>query len=64
VKKILQMEPWFDEAEAEAVYAYMKSGGWVTEFRKCRELEQMLAEFTGSKHCSLMPNGTSGTGAG
>ena len=33
-KFINQMEPWFDEAEANAVHEYMKSGGWGTEFRK------------------------------
>ncbi len=55
---IPQMEPWFDEAEAEAVYEYMKSGGWVTEFRKTRELEAMIAEYVGAKHCTMTPNGT------
>jgi len=55
---INQMEPWFDEKEAEAVYQYMKSGGWLTEFRKTRELEDCIAEYTGARYCSIMPNGT------
>jgi perosamine synthetase len=55
---IAQMEPWFDEHEASAVYEYMKGGGWVTEFRKTREFEQMIAEFTGAQHCSVVCNGT------
>lgn len=55
---INQMEPWFDENEANAVYAYMKSGGWVTEFQKTREFEKMIAEYTGSQHCSVVSNGT------
>lgn len=55
---INQMEPSFDMHEAEAVYAYMQSGGWCTEFKKTRELEQMLCEYTGAKHCWMMPNGT------
>jgi perosamine synthetase len=55
---IPQMEPWFDEQEARAVYEYMKSGGWVTEFRKTRELEDEIAQYTGARHCSMMPNGT------
>lgn len=55
---INQMEPSFDMHEAEAVYAYMKSGGWCTEFKKTRELEQMLCEYTGAKHCWITSNGT------
>ena len=52
------MEPWFDEKEIDAVSEYMRSGAWLTEFKKTREFEQMIADFTGAKHCSIMPNGT------
>lgn len=52
------MEPWFGEEEANHVYEYMKSGGWVTEFKKTREFEAMIAEYTGSKYCSVVTNGT------
>src|SRR5271157_228625 len=55
---IAQMEPWFDEHEALAVYEYMKQGGWVTEFKKTREFEQMIADFTGARYCSVVCNGT------
>jgi perosamine synthetase len=55
---IYQMEPWFDEAEAQAVYHYMKMGGWVTEFRRTREFESMVAKYTGAKYCSVVSNGT------
>jgi perosamine synthetase len=55
---ILQMEPWFDEKEADALYSYMKSGGWVTEFKKTREFEEMIAKYVGAKHCSVVANGT------
>jgi perosamine synthetase len=55
---INQMEPWFDENEADKVYEYMKSGGWVTEFKKTREFESMIAQYTGSKYCSVVSNGT------
>lgn len=55
---IPQFEPSFDECEAKALYEYMKSGGWVTEFRKTQEFEQLLAEFTGAKHCVITNNGT------
>ncbi len=55
---INQMEPCFDMCEAEAVYEYMKSGGWCTEFKKTREFERMLCEYTGAKHCWITSNGT------
>lgn len=55
---INQMEPWFDEREADAVHAYLRSGGWVTEFRKTREFEAGIAAYTGAKHCSVVSNGT------
>jgi perosamine synthetase len=55
---ISQMEPWFGSEEADQVYEYMKSGGWVTEFKKTREFESMIAEYTGSRFCSVVSNGT------
>jgi len=55
---INQMEPWFDDNEANAVHHYMLSGGWVTEFKKTREFEQQIAQFTGAKYCSVLANGT------
>ncbi len=36
-KFIPQMEPWFDEKEADAIYTYMKSGKRVNEYEKNRE---------------------------
>lgn len=55
---ISQMEPSFDMHEADAVYEYMKSGGWCTEFKKTREFEQMICDYTGAKHCWITSNGT------
>ena len=55
---INQMEPWFDECERNHLIEYMQSGGWVTEFRKTREFENMIAEYTESKFCSVVVNGT------
>ncbi len=52
------MEPWFDEAEAQAVLAYMQSGGWLMEFKKTEELERMIAEYTGATYCVMTVNGT------
>lgn len=53
-----QMHPLFDEKEREALNEYMLNGGWVTEFKKTREFEQMIADFTGAKYCSVVSNGT------
>lgn len=55
---IPQMEPWFGEEEAEAVSAYMRSGGWITEFQQTRAFEQAIADYTGAKHCIVTNNGT------
>ena len=55
---ISQMEPWFGEEEATAVCDYMRSGGWLMEFRKTREFESMIAAFTGAPHCIVTNNGT------
>lgn len=55
---IPQMEPWFDGRELRAVSNYMRSGGWVTEFKQTQRLERELAKFIGSKYCILTNNGT------
>lgn len=55
---IPQMEPWFDEKETRAVTEYMQSGGWVMEFKKTAELEQMIQKYVGAKYCSMITNGT------
>lgn len=55
---IHQMEPSFDEKERDALFEYMNSGGWVTEFKKTREFEKMIADYTGAKFCSVVSNGT------
>jgi perosamine synthetase len=55
---IPQMEPWFTSSEAEAVSAYMSSGGWVTEFKMTEAFEGMIAAYTGARHCVVTNNGT------
>lgn len=55
---ICQMKPSFDSMEQEALNEYMSSGGWVTEFKKTREFEGKIAEYTGARYCSIMCNGT------
>ena len=55
---IMQMRPFFGDEEANAVFAYMKSDAFVTEFKKTTEFEDRLAEFIGVKHCIATNNGT------
>lgn len=55
---IPQMEPWFGEEERQAIDEYMAEGGWITEFKKTEQFEELIAEFTGAKHCILVNNGT------
>lgn len=55
---IPQMQPSFDGKEAHAIHEYILNGGWGTEHTKTREMESMICDFTGAKHCAMMPNGT------
>jgi perosamine synthetase len=57
-KFINQMEPWYGEEEISAITEYLRSGGWIMEFKKTRELEQMICDYTGAKYCSIVANGT------
>jgi perosamine synthetase len=55
---IHQMAPWIGEEEKKAVVDYLDSGGWLTEFKKTREFEQIIADYVGSRYCSVLMNGT------
>jgi perosamine synthetase len=55
---IPQMEPVVTDADVSAVNAYMRSGGWLTEFEQTRRFEQQIACFTGAQHCAVAPSGT------
>jgi perosamine synthetase len=55
---INQMEPWIDDDEKKAVLDYLDSGGWLTEFRQTRQFERAIAEYVGSRHASVLTNGT------
>jgi perosamine synthetase len=57
-KWINQMEPWFGEEERHALIGYMDSGGWLTEYKKTREFEEMIADYVGSRFCTVLSNGT------
>jgi perosamine synthetase len=58
MKRINQMEPWIGEEEKQAINAYLDAGGWLTEFKKTREFEQMIADYTGSRFAVVVVNGT------
>jgi perosamine synthetase len=58
MKKIYQIEPWIGEEEKRAVAEYLDSGAWLTEFKKTREFERMIADFVGCKYASVVNNGT------
>lgn len=55
---INQMQPTFDDSERLALNNYMLQGGWGTEFKMTRRFEDMIKDYTGAKHCWIMPNGT------
>jgi len=57
-KFINQMEPWFGDEEKQAISDYLDAGGWLTEFAKTRQFEQMIAEYVGSRYCFVLSNGT------
>lgn len=55
---IMQMQPWFGEEEKRAICEYMDEGGFLTEFKRTEQFERMIADYTGSKHCIVVNNGT------
>ena len=58
IEFINQMEPWFGKEERDALVKYMDEGGWVTEFRKTFEFQDLLKQYTGARHCIVVNNGT------
>ena len=58
MERINQMEPLIGDEEKKAMVEYLDSGGWLTEFKKTREFERVLADFVGCKHACAVNNGT------
>ena len=56
--EINQMDPWISEEEKQAIVEYLDSGGWLTEFKRTQEFEEMIADYVGSKYVSVVNNGT------
>ncbi len=52
------MRPWFGEEEKRALCEYMDEEGFITEFKRTERFEQMIAEYTGARHCIVVNNGT------
>lgn len=52
------MEPWYGDEEKKSLIEYLNSGGWLMEFKKTREFEHMICDYTGARYCSVYPNGT------
>lgn len=55
---IMQMRPLFGEEEKRAICEYMDEDGFLTEFKRTELFENMVAEYTGAKHCIVVNNGT------
>jgi len=55
---IMQMRPLFGEEEKRAICEYMDEDGFITEFKRTEQFEQMIADYTGAKHCVVVNNGT------
>lgn len=55
---IMQMRPLFGEEEKRAICEYMDEDGFITEFKRTEKFEQMIAAYTGAKHCIVVNNGT------
>ena len=57
-KTLNQYEPDITEADIKAVSEYLRSGGYVTEFKKTRELEKSISDYCQIKDAVIFPNGT------
>ena len=52
------MEPSIGKEERLAMSNYLNSGGWLTEFKKTEELEEMITQYTEAKYACMVTNGT------
>ncbi len=58
IHTIMQHRPTFEKEEAESVYKYMSEDTFITEHRKTKELETIICEYVGCKHCIMTTSGT------
>lgn len=57
-KRINQIEPIISKSDAEAVYKYLLSGGWVTEHNVTRNFENLISKKINREYITAVPNGT------
>ena len=55
---INQIEPVITEEDIDSVNNYLKSGGWLTEHKLTKSLEENIASYLGRKYAVAVPNGT------
>ena len=54
----MQMRPLFGKEEKKAICDYMDEDGFITEFKRTEQFENMIADYTGANHCIVVNNGT------
>ena len=55
---IMQMRPFFGQEEKSAVCNYMDQDGFITEFKNTEYFAKLICEYTKSKFCVVVNNGT------
>ena len=58
VQGLMQHRPTFEKEEADAVHKYMMEDSFLTEFKKTKELEEVLASRLDVKHAIMTTSGT------
>jgi len=56
--KINQFEPKISKKDKLAVNSYLNSGGWLTENKLTKDLENKVAAYVNRKYAIAVPNGT------
>ena len=60
IHSLMQHRPTFEKEEALATYNYMIEDNFITEHKKTKELEQVICDYLGCKHCVMTTGGTLG----
>lgn len=58
IHPIMQHRPTFEKEEALATYSYMLEDNFITEHKKTLELEEIISNYIGCKHCIMTTSGT------
>ena len=56
--KINQFEPKISKKDKLAINSYLNSGGWLTENKLTKDLENKIATYVNRKYAIAVPNGT------